>query len=154
MQQTYIDAFYHFDHTACRDEASFVAWLSIIADRNLMDALRMLEAEKRGGGHHRIQSMSREESFVLFVDMLSSGGTTPSVYAARAEAHAAVKDAINRLPESHRRAVQMYDIEGRSINEVAAVLNKRPGAVHMIRARAHRRLREMMGSESAYLSKP
>ena len=55
MQQTYTDAFLNMGCVVLQGGGSFTAWLSTIAQRNLIDALRMLEADKRGQNHRRIQ---------------------------------------------------------------------------------------------------
>jgi DNA-directed RNA polymerase specialized sigma24 family protein len=46
----------------------------------------------------------------------------------------------------------MWDLEGHSVEEVAASLGRSPGAVYMLRARAHRQLAEIMGAPSRFLS--
>ena len=152
MQQTCADAFLGIRRFVPRGGGSFAAWLSTIAKRNLLNALEMLEAEKRGGGRRRIGPVGRDESLVELYDLLSAGATTPSRHAARHEAHGALERAIRQLPEAYRRAVEMYDLEGRPIEEVAEALQRSPGAVHMVRARAHLRLRTVMGSASEYLT--
>ena len=60
------------------------------------------------------------------------------------EASLAVREAIARLPEAYRAAVELYDIEGRDIADVAATLSRSPGAVHLLRNRAFARLREQL----------
>jgi DNA-directed RNA polymerase specialized sigma24 family protein len=46
----------------------------------------------------------------------------------------------------------MYDLEGRSVQEVSASLHRTPGAVYMLRARAHRELAELLGMPSQFFS--
>ncbi len=152
MQQTCADAFLGIRRFVPRGEGSFAAWLSTIAKRNLLNALEMLEAEKRGKGRRRIEPIGREGSIIALYELLSAGATTPSRDAARKETCGTLEHAIQQLPETYRQAVEMYDIEGRSVEEVARALKRTPGAVHMIRARAHRRLQAIMGSASKYFS--
>ena len=153
MQQTYADAFLDIGRFDPDGEGSFVAWLTSLAKCNLVDVLRMLEAEKRGKGRGRVQPEAGHESFVALSELLDAGRSTPSRHVARDEACAALECAIQQLPESYRRVVQMFDIEERPMKEVAQALNRSLGAVYMVRARAHRRLREFMGSASNYFSK-
>ena len=153
LQQTYTDAFLSIDRFDPEGEASFPSWLAVLARYNLVDALRMLEADKRGKHHRRIQPEAREDSFVAFYELLSAGGTTPSRHVARGEAGSVLRRAIQELSETYRQVAQMYDIEGRPVAEVASALNRSTGAIYMIRARAHRRLCELMGNESKYFSK-
>ena len=89
------------------------------------------------------------------MDLLDSLGittTTPSQDAARKEALSALERVIQHLPPVYRQVVEMYDLGGHCVEEVAAAVQRSPGAVFMIRARAHRKLREMMGSTSMYFS--
>ncbi|MCK4341951.1 MAG: sigma-70 family RNA polymerase sigma factor [Phycisphaerae bacterium] len=152
MQQTYTDVFLNVDRFVPQGDASLAAWLLKIADHNLIDALRMLEADKRGKDRRRIQPETREESFVAFYELLSAGGATPSRLVARDEARAALERAVEQLPDAYRQVVLMFDLEGRPMEEVARALNRSPGAAYMIRVRAHRRLRELMGTPSEYFS--
>jgi RNA polymerase sigma factor (sigma-70 family) len=152
VQQTYVDAFLDVGNFSPNGEGSFAAWLGTLARHNLLDAVRMLEADKRGGGHPGVRFPSSAESFVALAEVLQAESGTPSRSVARDEACEALKSAVCRLPEPYRQVVQMYDLEVRSVGEVAEALSKSLGAVFMIRARAHRRLRSMLGEGSAYLT--
>lgn len=152
MQQTYIDAFLGIRRFAVQGGEVFTAWLTTIAKRNLLDAVQMLEADKRGGDRHRVQPGADDDSYLALYELLGSARSTPSKHAARVEARRCLEEAILQLPPAYREVVRMYDLEGRPVEEVAAVLNRSPGAVFMLRARAHRRLKESMGTASRYLS--
>ena len=132
-------------------KTAFESWLATIAKHNLLNAIQMLEAEKRGGKRRRIEA-DRDDSYVALYELLGCTTTTPSRAAARREAHDALRGAIEKLPDDHRQVVQMYDLEGRPVQEVAAAMNRSPGAVFMIRARAHRTLGRLMGTASKYLT--
>ncbi len=152
LQQTCIDAFLHFDQFVPETENSFAAWLRTIAERNLLNALRGLEADKRGGKHRRVEPRTADDSFDLLCEQLASSQSTPSRHVARDEARAALSNAVQQLPEDYRRVVQMYDLDAQPVEDVARVLNRSPGAVHMIRARAHEWLGEVLGSATRYFS--
>ena len=152
MQQTYVDAFRHIHGFVPHGEGAFPAWLKTIANRNLLDALRMLEADKRGGGRRRIEPRTRDESLVALCDMFGQVSSTPSRKVARAEASRRLSEAIEALPANYRQVVEMYDLEGRTIEEVAAALDRSPGAVYMVRARAHGELAKLMGATSQYFT--
>ena len=57
---------------------------------------------------------------------------------------------LERLPASYRRVVDEVDLAERPVSEVAAELNKSPGAIHMLRSRAHERLRELLGGPTRF----
>ncbi len=152
MQQTYTDAFLGIGQFEARGEQAFRAWLTTLAKRNLLDALKMLGAEKRGGKFKRLDPRTTNDSLVMLHDMLQAGSSTPSRRAARTEASAALESAIALLPEKHQQVVRMYDIQGRPVEDVATALQRSPGAVYMLRARAHDRLRGILGTASNYFS--
>jgi RNA polymerase sigma-70 factor (ECF subfamily) len=152
MQETYVDVFLEIRCFVLQGPGSFHAWLSKIAERNLIDALRMLQTAKRGGGRQKVEPANRNESTLALWEKLSGSGTTPSHAAARVEARHRLEAAIQRLPSHYRQVVEEYDLDGRPIEEVAALLDRSPAAVYMLRARAHRLLAELLGSSSAFLS--
>jgi RNA polymerase sigma-70 factor (ECF subfamily) len=151
MQETYTDAFLGFSQFTPRGPGSFAAWLTTVARRNLLDVLRMLEADKRGG-RRRIHDQSAEESLLALHDHLASTRSTPSRHASRKEAVAFLRCAIGQLPPKYRTVVEMYDLEGKPVTEVAAALGRSPGAVFMLRSRAHRMLAANLGTASRFLS--
>jgi len=151
MQETYTDAFLGLSQFTPRGPGSFAAWLTTVARRNLLDALRMLEADKRGG-RRRIQGQGAEESLLALHDRLASTRSTPSRHASQKEAVAFLRSAIEQLPPKYRTVVEMYDLEGKPVTEVAAALGRSPGAVFMLRSRAHRMLAANLGAASKFLS--
>lgn len=151
MQETYTDAFLDITSFVPRGPGSFEGWLSSIARHNLLNAIEMLGAEKRGGSRRPIQG-NPEESFVQLYEIVGRTTTTPSRAVARQEARLALQSAIGKLPEDYRRVVQLYDIEGRPAEEVSNALSRSVGAVFMLRARAHRALGKMLGAADKYMS--
>ena len=79
-------------------------------------------------------------------------GTTPSRIASRKERQAILDECLNRLPPDYQLVLRHYDLEGRPVSEVAGALERSPGAVFMLRARAHDRLRELLPEVSAIFS--
>ncbi len=55
-----------------------------------------------------------------------------------------MKAAIGKLPETYRRVVEQFDIDFHPAAEIARALGRSVGAVYMIRARAHDRLRDIL----------
>jgi RNA polymerase sigma factor (sigma-70 family) len=152
MQEVYLDAILSIKQLTGRTESAFAAWLAALARTTLLDSIRVLEADKRGGGCRRVAVESEAESFLCLYELLGSTSSTASRAAAREEAKVALEHALGQLSEIHQVAVRMYDLEGQSIGEVAKRLGRTEGAVFMLRARAHRRLREILGSASRFLS--
>lgn len=146
MQIAYLEAFLHIDQLTARDAGTFVAWLSRIAENALRDAVRGLSSRKRPHPDRRVGAAATASAHDLLLERLGVTTTTPSREAVRHDAAAALSEAIERLPPDYREVVRMYDLEGRAIAEVATAMRRSLGAVHMLRARAHDRLRQELGS--------
>lgn len=153
MQQTYADAAIGLGQFVYYGEGSFRAWLASLAKYNLLDAIKMLEAEKRGGNRRRIEAASGETSYLALYEHLGATSSTPSRRAALDEAQTALEKALQQLPPAYRMVVRMYDLDGRPIEAVAAALGRSKGAVYMLRSRALERVAEIMGTASKYLSR-
>lgn len=153
MQVTYMEAFTRLPSFTTGGAKGFLAWITRIAENNLTDAARAAEAAKRPDPRKRITGGSHEDSMVAIVEQLGMTVTTPSRVAARGEAVDALDRVLNKLPADYAKVVRMYDLEGCGIEEVAQELGRSQGAVYMLRARAHDRLKELLGSESRYFTK-
>jgi RNA polymerase sigma-70 factor, ECF subfamily len=145
MQEAYTDAFLSIGVFVPRGSDSFTGWLLALARRNIIDAIRILEAEKRGGNRRQVIAGDSENSSAALYERLCVTSSTPSRRAATRESCASLNQAIAGLPETYRRVVEMYDLDGRSVEHVAAELGRSVGAVYMLRARAHRSLASLLG---------
>lgn len=152
MQVTYFEAFLHIDQLTARDSNSFLIWLTRIAENVLRDAVRALSRQKRPNPARRIVAIDGTDSYVGLLECLGVTTTTPSREVARRDAAAMLETAIARLPEAYRTAVRLYDLEGRPVTEVATQMARSVGAVHMLRARAHDRLRMDLGASSQFFT--
>ena len=152
MQESYIDAFLDIGGFEPHGSGAFRRWLTAIAENNLRNAIEGLEAQKRGGNRHRLEPRNLDKSSIDLCELLGVTLSTPSRKAAVGEACAVLEKAIGQLPEDYQRVVRLYDLEGCPTEEVAEALNRRHGAVFMLRARAHRALRQLMGSDSKFFS--
>jgi RNA polymerase sigma factor (sigma-70 family) len=150
MQVVYMEAFLHITRVEADNAGMFVNWLKRIAVNALHDAIRGLERKKRPQPNKRVQTSAGHDSYVSLLDQLALTGGTPSMDVARGEAGSLLENAIEKLPPDYSRVVRLYDLEGRSPAEVAESTGRSIGAVHMLRARAHDRLRELLGSESQF----
>ena len=150
LQVTYLEAFLRIGHLITREPAAFAAWLRTIAENNLRDAIRELGRGKRANPGRRIRSLTPDESTGLLLERVARTSMTASRIVAGKESQEALRQAIAQLPQTYRTVVEMYDLEGNSPAEVGRALRRSVGAVHMLRARAHDRLREILGSESRF----
>ena len=153
MQVVYMEAIMHVEQLEAASAGMFVSWLKRIAENALRDAIKGLERKKRPQPAQRVHTPPGHDSYVTLLDQLAVTATTPSRHAARDEAGGMLDDVIGKLPPDYGKVVRLYDLEGRSPAEVAESIGRSVGAVHMLRARAHDRLRELLGSESHFFSR-
>ena len=146
MQEAYTDAFLNIGKFVAHGDDAFIAWLTTLARRNLIDAIRILETEKRGGRRRQIEPAGSDESCVALCERLCTTSSTPSRRAASAETCAALHRAMADLPPSYRTVVQMLDLDAQPVEAVASELGRSVGAVYMLRARAHRCLADLLSS--------
>ncbi len=153
MQVTYLEAFLRIRQFSPKGPNSFVAWLQRIAQNNLRDAVRELERVKRPDPRRRAEMPQGDESYFALLDVVGLTTSTPSRQAARGEAATAIEQAVRTLPDDYAQVIRQCDLNGFPVTEVAQTLGRSVGAVHMLRARAHERLREKLGTESRYFSR-
>lgn len=150
MQVTYLEAFLRIRTFDPSRGTPFVTWLRVIAENNLRDAIRGLTRQKQPPPQARIQPLSHEESLIGLYDMVTAQSGTPSAKLRREELCTAVERAISALPDRYAQVVRMYDLEAAEIDDVAKKLGRSAGAVYMMRARAHQRLGELLGTSSEF----
>lgn len=153
MQVTSLEACLRIEKFTSGGSREFLAWLYRLAENNLIDAVRSLEAGKRPHPSRRVHTPSSQESKTALVELLGVTHTTPSVFAARDEVVTLLDKALSELPHDYEAVVRLYDLHGRTIEEVAVELKRSQGAVYMLRARAHERLKELLGSASKFFTK-
>jgi RNA polymerase sigma-70 factor (subfamily 1) len=153
MQVTYMEAFLRIRDLAARDAATFVAWLRRIAQNNLRDAIKELERKKRPNPAMRVHAPVGATSYVTLVEVLGANTNTPSRHVAQQEAADIIDEMLQRIPPDYAKVVKMYDLEGKPIGDVADAMNRSTGAVHMLRARAHERLRSLLGAETDFFTR-
>jgi RNA polymerase sigma-70 factor (ECF subfamily) len=152
LQVTFLEAFLRIGRFDSRGGGAFEAWLVRIAENNLIDAVRSLERAKRLPPEKRITPPNEADSSLSLLDRVGATTGTPSRHVAMHEAHAAVQQAIDGLPEDYARVLSLYDLQGMTADSVAEVMKRSVGAIYMLRARALDRLRETLGRQSRFFS--
>lgn len=154
MQVTYLEAFMRIGNYDPNRTEPFRSWLQRIAENNLRDAVRGLQRQKRPQPAQRVGVASGGEADTAssLLDMLGVTSTTPSRHADRKERSSRLEAALGILPDDYGEAVRLYDLKALPIDQVASKMGRSAGAVHMLRARAHERLRDILGSQSGWFS--
>jgi RNA polymerase sigma-70 factor (ECF subfamily) len=149
MQITYLEAFLHIHRfDPIRGEA-FPAWLRRMAENNLRDAIRGLETQKNPPPRMQLDAYGGDAALALF-DVLTAGTGTPSRAARREETAERLRATLRCLPADYAKAIELYDLEGKSVEEVAGAMGRSTGAVHMLRLRGHDRLRELLAGSNDF----
>ena len=155
IQQAFADAFRDINKFQCHGNGAFYAWLKTIAEHRLQDAIKQTTRKKRGGDFRQV-GLSGDDSANTYRDllqMLSGGDPTASQLLARQEGVQAIQIAIAELPEDYREALRLRYFEQRSIEETAVAMGRTPAAIRSLTDRAKKRLREVLGSLSLYISR-
>ena len=154
LQVTFLEAFLRIGQFRPAGPGAFAGWLRQIARNNLRDAVKELSREKRPPPEQRLFAAPHDESATQLLVNLGVTTTTPSRRASEQEVRTILERALSLLPPDYAAVVRMYDLDGKSIGEVASAVGRSAGAVHMLRSRAHDYLREVLGSETQFFSTP
>lgn len=151
MQVTYFEAFDQIDQFASKPD-SFRPWLARIAANNLANAIQWLERKKRPQPQKRLNPPPGEDSAIWLYEFVSASTTSPSASASRNEARVALESELRKLPADYAGVIRHIYFDEKSVPEVARILGRSKGAVHLLRSRAIDRLRKQMGSSSRFLT--
>jgi len=152
MQVTYLEAFLEIERLIEPSVSAFRGWLTRIASNNLRDAIRGLQAGKRARQLGGLGVGGGEKSMLELVERVNVDGSTPSGVFARAERVALLTRAMQELPRDYANVLRLFDLQRMTVEDTARHLGKSVGAVHMLRARALVRLRDLLGSGSKFFS--
>lgn len=151
MQITYLEAFLQIGTFRPEQFGAFETWLRRIAENNLRDAIRGLERQKQMPASRRVDfTPNSDDSYVGLYEQIAATTTTASRLVTKRDTQRLLQAAIDRLPPDYAMTVRLYDLEGKVIGDVAKAMGRSAGAVHMIRARAHERLGELLGTASSW----
>lgn len=150
LQQTYADAYRDVERFEPRESGSFFAWLQTIAENRLRNAIKAAQRQKRGGGRSQFDPPPGAQTSVRdLLGQVAGGVETASVNVGRQEAVHALNVAIAELPADYREVIQHRYLQGRSIDQTAAEMNRTPAAIRALTDRAKKRLQEMIARISS-----
>ena len=128
-----------------RTEAERAAWLRQILANQLAAAVRRyLDAGKRDARRERSLSVAVEDSSARLEALLAADQPSPSQQAVRHEELRRLAEALARLPEDQRQAVELHHLHGLPVEEVARTLGRSQAAAGGLLRRGLKRLRELM----------
>jgi RNA polymerase sigma-70 factor (ECF subfamily) len=145
VQETLLKAHQHFDQFQGETEAELVAWLRRILTRNLADLVRRFKA---AGARMVWREQSLDElvgsTSRALLQLVTPHGNSPSQSAQRRELSIILADALSELTPDHREVVVLRTLEGRDWEDVARAMDRSPGAVRLLWARALMKLRPLI----------
>ena len=148
LQHACVDAFHAFGTVRFENRAALSGWFATIARRALIDTIRALRAEKRGGRWRPVRYLDPNQSLSDLFLRLHQTSITPSRQAVARECLERLEKAVVELPDHYRLVVELYDLQQQTIEEVACRLGRSIGAAFMLRNRAHRMLASMLESSA------
>ena len=147
VQETYFEACRLIAGFVPSGEGALYRWLATIARNRMLMLLRKAstrhetaESERAAGG----------EPVITLLEQLAVYRRTPSRSAAAHELMGALEGAIDRLPADFRHVVILRHLQGLTVAETAARMNKRPEAVYWLCSRALQAIRAELESSSHF----
>src|SRR4051812_1133838 len=144
VQQTLLEAHQARDQLRGLNGEQLAAWLRRALANNLADEVRRLGARVRDVGRERPLQQAVDESAARLEVLLAADQTSPSQGATRHEDLLRLADALARLPEDQRSAVELHHLEGRTLAETAELLVRTRSAVASLVFRGLRKLRQRL----------
>jgi len=153
-QEAYVAVFQQIGSLRERSPRAFRSWLQAVVEHKLVDAIRTLRAQKRGGGRQAEANGKAVDvsSTIELLDIVALHEQTPSRSVARRELIDAVRAGLDQLKADHREVLRLHYIEGRSVAETAQRMGRSAGAVVMLCNRALRQLAQIIGDPVRFLS--
>ena len=144
LQEVYMDVAQQIDRFEDRGPGSFRNWVHAILDQKLINARR--------AAHYQVRDVDREVpiggdrtgSYWNLLDDLYAESGTPSRVVRREEALSALIACLADLSEAHRQVIRLRFLEGLSVDETAARLDKSEAAIVALTKRALDALRMSM----------
>jgi RNA polymerase sigma-70 factor, ECF subfamily len=144
IQQTLLEAHQAQDRLASLDEPARAAYLRRILAHNLADLARRYDAEARDVARERHLEARLNESSARLAGWLAADQSSPSQQAAREEEQLALANALAQLPADQRLAVELRYLQGFSVAEIGAALDRSDTAVGGLLRRGLKRLKDQL----------
>jgi RNA polymerase sigma-70 factor (ECF subfamily) len=143
VQQTLLEAHQAAEQLRRLGDAQKAAWLRRALANNLTDEVRRLGRAARDVTLERSLEAALESSSSRLEAWLATE-QSPSEQAIRNEQLLRLADALARLPDDQRTAVEMHHLQGRPLADIAEKLQRSRGAVGALLLRAMKRLRQWL----------
>jgi len=147
VQQTILRAHGSQDQFRGKSEAEWLGWLRAILANVLCSVVREYDAAARSVGRERPIESDLEQSSARLERILVADQSSPSATVMRAEELVRLAQALMRLPNDQRIAVELHHLRGMPVAVVADEMRRTRPAVVGLLFRGLKRLRELLCEE-------
>lgn len=144
VQETLIEAFQKREQFTGQTEGELAQWLRKILLHNVLDATRAVRRKKRDVGREQVLGGMLHDSASHLAGMLAADQTSPSQKASNVEQVVRLADALSQLPQDQQDAVVLHHLQGKSLAELSAELDRSQTAVAGLLYRGLKRLRSIL----------
>ena len=144
VQQTLLEAYQALGRAEKPAPPQWTAWLRRILANNLRDEVRKFGTRARDVSRERSLEAALDESSARLGAWLAVEQSSPSQQAMRNEQLLALADALAQLPADQREALELHNLKGHPLTEVAEKMGRSKGAVAALMFRGLKKLRELL----------
>jgi RNA polymerase sigma-70 factor (ECF subfamily) len=144
VQQTLLEAHLARDRLAGRTDAQVAAWLRQALAHNLADAARRFGAAGRDLALEQSLEQALDQSSARLEAWLADERSAPTERAQRQERLLRLAEALGRLPDAQRQAVELKHLHGLPVEAVSRQMGRSGASVAGLLRRGLGRLRELL----------
>jgi RNA polymerase sigma-70 factor (ECF subfamily) len=144
VQETLLKAHVKRGQFRGQSEGEMTAWLRQILANELAQAVRKYDTGASAVGREQSLEAALEESSARLEGWLAAEQSSPSQSAARHEQMLRLAEALAQLPEDQRQAVELHDLKGCPVAEVARQMDRSSAAVGALLFRGLKKLRSLL----------
>ena len=124
VQQTLLEAHQQREGFQGQSPAEFAGWLKQILVHNLLDVIRSFRREKRDVAREQSLDASFDRSTVRLAALIVADQSSPSIKVERDEQGLQLADALAKLPDAQREALELQHWHGWSVAQIAEYMGR------------------------------